>query len=319
MGIMSLPRLDYDPREDRNLRGSSPIEWVPSLSCWCAYDADIITTILKSVDFAAADFAELHRIYERKVGIDCSALIQVLHHIATPNEGKRHAEIRRDVARVLNTDLDETKRVTAERARELVATTCRRGSRVDLVRQIVRPVCNTLFECILGVAAEGQAEEGISASQIFDIYLGLNRRREINAKTCAMIEGFSAANGKLKTSPEYAASLSMLGYDSIVASLGCSLLHVFKNSEGQILCEVPFPRDLPATGVPYIERFAAKDCVLNGADIRRGDRVRLYLDSGVPDDGAASRPYFKGRRRKTQVLACGPLGRTLSGIQMADR
>ena len=96
---MTLPRLDFDPRRDG--RSRFPLEWVSELGCWCVYDGDTITTILKSKDFAAVDFAELHRVYEKKVGIDCSTLIRVLYHVATANEGNRHAEIRRDVARVL--------------------------------------------------------------------------------------------------------------------------------------------------------------------------------------------------------------------------
>jgi hypothetical protein len=255
-----------------------------------------MTDILRSADFAAADFAELHRTYEQKIGIDCSALIRVLHYVATANEGKRHAEIRCDVARVLTAGAAQTKQQTSAKLKELVGALCRADGRVDLVKEVVRPVCNTMFECLLGAQVARQAEEGVSASQIFDIYLGLNRRREINSKACAMMEGFSAANGKLKTSPDYAAALSMLGYDSIVASLGCSLLHVFRNAEGHSLCKAAFPRVLPTTGVPYIERFAAKDAILGEASIRKGDRVRLFLDSGGPHENAANRPYF-GRGR----------------------
>jgi cytochrome P450 len=293
---MSLPRLDHDPRKSRNPEASAPIEWAPPLGCWCVFDADTITAILKSTDFAAADFVTLHRELEQKIGIDCAGLIQVLHHIATANEGKRHAEIRRDVARVLTADAATTKDITARKVQELVPEFCRPGARVDLVQEIIRPICNTLFECLLGVAAPGQAENGVSASQIFDLYLGLNRRRDINAKTCAMIQAFSAAQDKLKTSPDYAVALSMLGYDSIVASLGCSLVHVLREHPRQRLCAMSFPRSLPATGVPYIERFAAKDCTLAGVTIGKGHRVRLYLDSGPPDGNAVSRPYF-GRGR----------------------
>ncbi len=287
-----LPRLDFDPRRECR----APLQWVSELGCWCVYDAYTITAILKSTDFAVADFAALHRTYEQKVGIDCSTLIQILHYIATANEGKRHAEIRRDAARLLTRDVAQTKQLISARLNDLTAKLCRPGARVDLIKQIVRPVCDTMFESLLGSAPPGQAEDGVSASQIFDLYLSLNRRREINAKAYAMIADFSAAKGKLKTSPEYATALSMLGYDSIVGSIGCSLLHVLDNASGRQLCEVAFPRILPATGVPYIERFAAKDSVIQGTPIRKGDRIRLYLDSGTPGEDAANRPFF-GRGR----------------------
>lgn len=204
--------------------------------------------------------------------------------------------MRRDLARLLASHSAEIRQHAGAKIQELVPQLCRAEKRVDLVKDIVRPVCNDLFYSVLGVRAPGQAEEGVSASQVFDIYLGLNRRREINAKACALIEGFSAANGKLKTTPEYAAALSMLGYDSLVGSLGGSLLHVLRNASEQRLCDIVFPSALPVTGVPYVERFAAKDSVIGGASIRKGDRIRLFLDSGTPDEDAGNRPYF-GRGR----------------------
>jgi hypothetical protein len=141
---MSLPQLDYDPRCSWNSNNSNPLEWVSELTCWCVFDAKTISTILKSADFVAADFAELHRTYERRVGIDCAALIQVLYHVATANEGKRHAEVRRESARVLTANSAQTKQITLATLKALVATLCGPDKRVDLVREIVRPVCDAM-------------------------------------------------------------------------------------------------------------------------------------------------------------------------------
>jgi cytochrome P450 len=261
------------------------------------FDAKIIAAVLKSAEFVAADFAEIHRTLEQKVGIDCSALIRIFEHSANANEGDRHAAIRKDLARALTTDLVSTKRRTAGVLHELVPQVCRAGTRIDLVGDIIEPVCDALFESILGVERTANSKSDVSPSQIFDLYLGLNRRRQINAKARAMLEAFSAAKENIKTSPDYAAALSMVGYDSIVGSLACSLLHVLRQSEGERLCDFTFPRLLPATGVPYIERFATKECALAGANIREGERVRLYLEAGCPGKrGAEDRPFFgKGR------------------------
>jgi cytochrome P450 len=291
---MSLPQLDHDPRERRGDEALPAVEWVPSLGCWCVFEAKTIAAILKSTDFSTADFVELHQTLERRVGIDCSAMIQVLGHTAIANEGECHAKIRKDMARVLTADAATTKQHTSGVVQQVIAKTCQPGASTDLARDVVRPVCDVLFESLLGVTAPGRAEDGVSASQTFDLYLGLNRRKQTNAKVGAMLRGFSAAQENLKTTPEYAVALSMLGYDSIVGSLGCSLLHVLREGAGKRLCDLSFPRVLPATGVPYIERFAAKDCTLCGARVRKGDRVRLYLDArSVAEE---ERPYFgKGR------------------------
>ena len=295
---MVLPRLDCDPREARDPKASAPIEWVPSLGCWCVFDPDTLTAIFKSTDFTAADFVELHRNLQHNVGIDCSALIEVLQYTPTAHEGARHAQIRRDVARVLTAHTPAIKRSTASIARELVPQLCVSGARVDLVRQIIKPICNAFFGELLGVPVPALEENGVSASQIFDLYLGLNRRKEINAKACAMLEAFSEVGEGLKTTPGYAVSLSMLGYDSIVGSLGASLLEVLRREAGKRLCDLAFPSLFPvSTGVPYVERFAVKDCSFSSAEIRKGDRIRLFLDGGTSSDGKnKSRPYF-GRGR----------------------
>jgi hypothetical protein len=293
-----LPRLDCDPRKARDLKVSAPIEWISSLGCWCVFDPDTITAIFKSTDFTAADFAELHRNLQRNVGIDCSALIEVLQYTPTAHEGARHAQIRKDVARVLTAHTPAIKQSTASIAHELISQLCVPDAHVDLVSQIVEPICNEFFRGLLGVPVPAQEKRGVSISQIFDLYLGLNRRKEINAKARAMLEALSEAGDGLKTTPGYAVSLSMLGHDSIVGSLAASLLDVLRREAGKRLCDLAFPPLFPvSTGVPYVERFAAKDCTFASAKIRKGDRIRLFLDGGASSDATnKSQPYF-GRGR----------------------
>jgi cytochrome P450 len=289
-------RLDHDPREGRGQKDHAPIAWVPSLGCWCVFSAADIAFVLKSRAFVVTDFTDVHRKLEQRVGINLAAAVKVLGHVAIAHEGERHAGIRKDTARVLTADLAAVKQGTAAAARATVQKICRPGASVDLVQELVRPVCDAMFESLLGAGPAAGPDGGVSASQLFDIYLGLNRRVKVNAEAAAMLDAFAAAGDKLKSSPAHAVGLRMLGYDSIVGSLGCSLLRVLREADAAArLCDLRFPPQLPATGVPYIERFAAQDCQLDGAQIRTGDRVRLYLD----DAAVASvepRPFFgKGR------------------------
>jgi hypothetical protein len=86
---MSLPLLGHDPRQQPGRPVSATIEWVPSLSCWCAFGPSTISAILKSSDFVVPDYAEVHRMLEQRVGIDCSALIRIFELSPTSNEGAR--------------------------------------------------------------------------------------------------------------------------------------------------------------------------------------------------------------------------------------
>jgi hypothetical protein len=106
-----------------------------------------------------------------------------------------------------------------------------------------------------------------------------------------------AGQDRLSTAPGYATALRILGFDSIVGSLGGSILHAFKQAPAERLCDISYPQALPKTGVPYIERFAAVDCKLGDADFKEGDRVRLYLDPGAQRDHANNGECNFGRGR----------------------
>ena len=242
-----------------------------------------IAAILKSTDFVAPNFAEWHQALDR-MGIDCSSVIEILDYVAIANEGKQHAEIRKNMARVIAAKASSCKEAAGRKVIELVPSRCREGANVDLVREIIRPVCDTLFEHLLGVGVA--SDDGISASQIFDLYLSLNRRKEIVAKAGAMLETYTEAEYRLNTAPGYATSLRMLGYDSIAGSLAGSLLHELVNAQGKRLCDISYPKTLPKTGVPYIERIAAADCTIGDDAIKQGDRIRLYLDPGAQQNHA---------------------------------
>ena len=141
---MSLPPLSYDPREGRNAKSAPSIEWIPTLGCWCAFDTGAITAILKSKDFVAPNFAEWHQTLGR-MGIDCSSVIEILDSLAIANEGRRHAEIRKTLAKAIATHAGSTKEAAGSKPTELVSRLCRDGASVDLVRDIIRPVCDQLL------------------------------------------------------------------------------------------------------------------------------------------------------------------------------
>ena len=291
---MSLPRLGYDPREGRDARRSPPIEWIPTLGCWCVFDTGAITAIFKSTGFVAADFAGWHRSLGR-MGIDCSSVVEILNYVATANEGKRHAEIRKNMARVIAAKGKSAKDAAGGKLTKLVPLLCRESAGVDLVREIIQPVCDALFSTLIGIPLP--PDEGLSASQTFDLYLSLNRRKEIVSKAAAMLETYTNARDRLNTEPGYATALKILGYDSIVGSLGCSMLHAIKNAPGERLCDISFPQTFSHTGVPYIERFAAVDCRFGDADIKKGDRIRLYLDPGAQQNHGNNGECYFGRGR----------------------
>jgi cytochrome P450 len=298
---MPLSQRQHDRPEEE---APSSMEWASSLGCWCVYDVASITTILKSTNFSVVDYVDVYRSFEQKVGMDCSTLIRALCHIPLANEGKTHAELRRDLARLVSTQVNSAKQHLATFIHATVLNVCLNDSRVDLVQGLVRPVADAFFACLLGadLPLPLRVGSGISVSQIFDGSLSLNRRKAISAQADDILQAFGAATGRLKTSPDYALALTIIGHDSIVASLGRSLLCVLEDGAGKRLCDLAFPASFPETGVPYTERLVGKDCTVNGINLRAGDRVRLYLDAENLSAGRAgeARPFF-GRGRHSCI------------------
>ena len=116
-----------------------------------------------------------------------------------------------------------------------------------------------------------ESEDGISASQIFDLYLSLNRRKEVVAKASAMLETYSDGASR----PDY--------HSRICNRAQNAGLRFHRGLARQVRCFMSLGRDavsgsatspirktLPKTGVPYVERFAARDCRIGEADHQQG-------------------------------------------------
>jgi len=228
--------------------------------------------------------------------MDCSTLIRALHHIPLANEGETHARLRKDMAQLVASQVKGAKRHLATYIRATVTNVCQSGARVDLVESLIRPIADTFFAFLLGMDLPDKESDGVSVSQIFDRFLGLNRRKAIAKKAYDILKTFSGAAERLKTSPDYALAVTIIGHDSLVGSLGGSLLKVLKDGAGKRLSELSFPQSMPATGVPYVERLARRDCRIDGMTVRAGERVRLFLDATLSEARPEPRLLFgKGR------------------------
>ena len=253
--------------------------------------------IMKSADFVVVNYAAEYGKLEQRTGIDWSCLIGTLQSIPLTGDGPHHIQLRRDFARLISAHSAAAKAAVAEFADNDVPLVFRNRRTAELVDDLIRPITNILFGILLGVPPPEVSSKGPSVSQIFDRFLSLNRRIQLQESLSHLSKSLSDNVSELTTSAEYATALIAVGHDSLIGSLGASLVAVLEQAEGARLCDVTFPSTLPRTGVPYVERVAQKDCTVHGTQFHAGDRLRLFLDAcpsrGTPSDEA---PYFgKGR------------------------
>jgi cytochrome P450 len=292
-----LLKLQHDSQKENSYRSFAPMEWSEGLGVWCVYDPGLIISVLKSPDFAVVDYAEAYAQLERRTGQDWADLIHALHNIPLANEGERHSELRRDFAKIIRARSDATKLVVEDLVSEIVPAVFRDGRSTELVQELLRPILDALFSELIGVPAPKTNSGGPSASQIFDRFLGLNRRKAVQSEVSRLSKELTENTSEPKISVDYAVAFMILGHDALLGALGSSLLALLREGTGLRLCDLSYPDSLPQTGVPYLERIARTDSAIHGISFRPGDRVRLFLEA-CPARGHSTdeTPFFgKGR------------------------
>lgn len=282
------------PSKEKAQHRDAAIEWSERFRSWCVYDVNLVVEVLKSSHFVAVDFAGEYEKIEQRTGIDYTHVRRALHHIPLANEGERHSQLRRDFAHVIRRRSAFAKEQVEQFVSETLPKVLQSGRTIELIRDVVRPTTDSLFAGLVGMRPP--ASDGPSPSQIFDRFLGLNRRKIVQNEVARLADSFSEKAHKLATSNEYATALTIVGYDSVVASLGSSLLHVLHNAAGRRLNEIAYPDTLPTSGVPYVERVAKNDLRIDGQDFHAGDRLRLFLD-GIPNKAVSENVLFFGKGR----------------------
>lgn len=296
--LFVMLNLHHDSRKGASYRSFAPIHWSESLQIWCVFDPEVMIAIMKSADFVVVNYAAEYGKLEQRTGIDWSCLIGTLRSIPLTSEGAHHTQLRRDFARLISARSAAAKAAVAEFADNDIPLVFRNRRTAELVDNLIRPITNTLFGILLGVPVPEVSSKGPSVSQIFDRFLSLNRRIQLQASLGHLSKSLSDEAHDLTTSVEYATALMVVGHDSLLGSLGASLVAVLEEQvEGARLCDITYPEALPRTGVPYVERVAQMDCTVHGTKFHAGDRLRLFLDAcparGTPSNEA---PYFgKGR------------------------
>jgi hypothetical protein len=80
-----------------------------------------------------------------------------------------------------------------------------------------------------------------------------------------------------------------LNMNTLLGSISESFFTVIERNLGVTLSTMDWDRDLPATGLPMIERKAIADTTLFGHEIRAGHRVRLFMDVDDLENNGGSR------------------------------
>ncbi len=270
--------LHQQPDRAETYRERHPYRFDPVLNCIGVFDADIVAAVFRSDKFDVVSFADQYRYICEKTDLDFAATVAAFHHIPLANEGARHKETRSEIASIIGEDSRERMRLMEDFVAEHTRRLFTAGNEIELADDLTKPIFLQLFSMWLGVDHDNLVDDP-NFSQVFDMKMSLNRRKRINRNVGELTCAFHDRREQIPTTPEYATAMNILGNDALKGTISLSLWNVLMHNQGVRLDSIRYPRNMPSTGVPFIERVAREDVEVNGMFVAQGQRVRLYLDA----------------------------------------
>jgi hypothetical protein len=264
------------------------IAWSDDLSSWVCADPKTVRSLLRLSELRVIDFRNVYGTLTKKLDLDFSPTTKVLDFVALGLNGQEHREVRKDETLYLK----EVASLAVEAFDASIAGSLQSlmdgRSKICLAQEVVSPAVAKMFFVISGI--EAFAKEEPSLSLIFDRMLSLNRRRKINSRINELLAKLEQSESGKDASMRV--SLQVVGADSIFGALTQSLAIILEHNEGRMLSEIDWPCEVPETAVPYVDRIATTDFELGGANVKAGDRVRIYVQALKNDPNMAPAELF---------------------------
>lgn len=270
--------LQHQPDKRQKYDALRPFRFDESLDCLCVFDASLIEAVFRSDKFDVISFGDQYRYIKEHSTLDFGPTIAAFDHIPLANEGERHKQTRARIAAVIGAESREKTRLMEEFVAEHTARLFIAGNEIELAEDFAKPIFLRLFSLWLGVDHSNLVDDP-NFSQVFDMKMSLNRRRRINKNVGDLTCAFHQRRGSIPTTPEFATAMNILGNDALKGSMSLSLWELLARNPGSRLDRIEYPKSMPSTGVPFIERVAKEDTEVNGMKVDKGQRVRLYLDA----------------------------------------
>ncbi len=253
----------------------TPIIWEPGIDAWVTAEPLVIREILTSQDFAVMDLGATYKIISDQLKINLQPTINVFEKIPLALAGEPHRTARKQMAEILKVKANLAMVAYCSTLDDRLKKAFSGAKRIDISKEVITPAIDDMFRELSGIPPDDGAD--VTLSQLFDRRISMNKRKALNEQIVTTSNNIqqhcSEDEKKMKL------AISILGADTLFASICASLTFVLKEHPGIPLSKIDWPKDLPQTGLPYVDRLASKDILLEGKSIKKGDRIRLYLDN----------------------------------------
>jgi hypothetical protein len=251
--------------------------WSNQLKRWICTNPRIIQEILLHPHCHVVSH-EVSKIEDR-FNIDLEHVKKLTTFLPVTQDDLAHKELRKKMALIIQKNSpDAVNFISREVDKKInLLFYSKNKNRFDLHLDFIMPICNKFAQIVAGVNIDHELDIE-SLSTIFDETLSVDARKHLNQSIENILlrlhlESKNEDDNYLKI------ALMALGKDSLISSLSESIISTLLKNPNKLLSEIDWARDIPASGVPVIERVASEDFVIDNVQIKAGHRFRLYIDA----------------------------------------
>ena len=278
--------LQKHPRRGETYHQPPGIRFSEELRKWVVTSPDLIRQAMYDDAFSVPTY-DVTAIIE-KLGVDLRSLNELRKYFPLAVEGERHKQLRerfaRHVAARSRTALDVLSAEFGGRLAELAMLPD--GESFCLQERLLKP---TLRKTVLALAdIDPQANFAVEELPlVFDSYLSANRRVKVNA---IIGDALALQPADLAEDDRYfRVAVVALASNTTLASVSHNIIDRIAEQPDTPLAAIDWGSEFTRTGLPLIEKFAVRDAMLGGETIRKGEHIRLFIESdGVAPDGTHS-------------------------------
>lgn len=285
MKFYQLHAADDRPAAFANL---SPPVWLENdfLRTWVVADPDLALKILRSPLAVIASRAGILKTLSDRYGIELPNAAYACRVLPVLAEDDAHPAVRKGFATFLAGRLSALDPHLGELARKALAPLGRKG-RLELLSDIVEPFIVNVFSVLL----QRDVPQEILSLGIADIVFfntTVSRMRALDSRVAKALSFLRAGNDS-EDEVAWKFTCLVFGLDSLSAMLTESLVAALRGPYGTKLPDHPVE-----TGVPVTFRSAETDFEMNGHHFKKGDLIRLQLQSFGYSERTEDRKFIFG-------------------------
>tara|TARA_B100000949_G_scaffold185002_1_gene166900 strand:- start:1237 stop:2304 length:1068 start_codon:yes stop_codon:yes gene_type:complete len=279
-------KLQKEPHRARLYRELPPIWWSDQAKRWFVTNPELVRQIQTDTAFKVPDY-DASPITER-LGIDLTFTNRLRQYLPLAWEGAEHKRLRRLFSSVIAANQNAAIESFGEDLRRRLSHALA-SDRFCMVADVLRPALRIANMRLAGFSTtDGEALPDIeSIPGMFDDRLSPTGRKRIEQNIRDLYSRLPDARDE--ESKLVILAFTALSANTLLGSLAESLLASFAEAGTQNFSAIDYPAELPATGLPLIEKICITPCEIDGEKIAAGDRLRLFIEvegllaSGKPE------------------------------------